>query len=79
MNEQEKTELLVRLDTRQEAMDLRLEQIEVKLSTSLCYTHAEKIRVLELITGTILLTAITTIVTATITALSKIIWRNIAS
>jgi hypothetical protein len=47
MTEDEKNELLVRLDTRQAAIEKRLEKIEAKLSMRMCYTHAEKLKALE--------------------------------
>lgn len=63
MNEQEKNDLLIRIDTRVMKIEERLEKIENRLSSRLCYTHDEKIKTLEKITWTALIAAIGAITT----------------
>jgi len=50
MTEQEYHDLLIRMDTRQGAMEEDLKEIKKVLSKRMCHTHAEKIRTLEKIT-----------------------------
>jgi len=63
MDEHERNDLLIRIDTRVMKIEERLEKIEARLSARLCYTHDEKINTLEKITWTALLCAIGSITT----------------
>ena len=62
MTEKEYHDLLIRIDTRQESMSLRIEKIEKKLDQNQCQAHAERIKTLEKITWGAVLASIAAII-----------------